>query len=180
MKIQKIIILATVLLGWMGLTSAAQEASTPSNTVTTAKVTLAPTQGNTASGTVTFTQAPNGVKITGLITGLTPGKHGFHIHEFGDCSAADAASAGGHFNPTHMMHGAPDAVAHHEGDMGNLIADSTGKAQYEYLDNSMYLQGADSILGRSVIVHEKVDDLTTQPTGNSGARVACGVIGAVK
>ena len=103
-----------------------------------------------------------------------------HIHEFGDCSAADATSAGGHFNPGKHPHAGPDMPMRHEGDLGNLTADAAGKAHYERVDKDLKLTGDDSIIGRSVIVHEKVDDLKTQPTGNAGARVACGVVGVAK
>jgi Cu-Zn family superoxide dismutase len=119
------------------------------------------------------------VQVVADITGLTPGKHAFHIHEFGDCSAADAATAGTHYNPTHKPHGAPDAAEHHVGDMGNLEADSTGKAHLELKSKLLKFSGEDSILGRGVIIHEKVDDWS-QPVGNAGGRVACGVVGVAK
>jgi len=135
--------------------------------------------GSQVTGTVTFTKTGDTVSVVADITGLTPGKHGFHIHEFGDCSATDASSAGGHFNPMHKPHGAPDAAERHAGDMGNLEADSTGKAHLELKDSMLKLSGENSILGRGVIVHEKVDDWS-QPTGNAGGRLACGVIGVAK
>ena len=135
--------------------------------------------GSQVTGTVTFTKMGDTVQVVADITGLKPGKHGFHIHEFGDCSAADASSAGSHFNPTKMPHGAPDAAERHAGDLGNLEADSTGKAHLELKDNMLKLSGENSILGRGAIVHEKVDDWS-QPTGNAGGRVACGVIGVAK
>lgn len=135
--------------------------------------------GSQVMGTVTFTKTGDTVQVVADITGLTPGKHGFHIHEFGDCSAADASSAGGHFNPMHKPHGAPDAAERHAGDLGNLEADSTGKAHLELKDSMLKLSGENSILGRGVIVHEKVDDWS-QPTGNAGGRQACGVIGVAK
>jgi Cu-Zn family superoxide dismutase len=141
---------------------------------------LSPTKGSNVSGVVTFTKVDGGVMIIADMTGLTPGKHGFHIHEFGDCSAADATSAGGHFNPHNMEHGAPDALMRHAGDFGNLEADESGKAHYERMDTIISLKGAHSIIGHGVIVHEKADDLKSQPTGNAGARVACGVIGVAK
>src|SRR5438132_2131831 len=140
---------------------------------------LHPTAGNNVTGSVTFTQSGEVVLVVADITGLTPGKHGFHIHEFGDCSAADASSAGGHFNPMKKPHGAPDAAERHEGDLGNIEADSTGKAHLELKDKMLKLSGENSILGRGVIVHEKVDDWS-QPTGNAGSRQACGVIGVAK
>jgi len=137
---------------------------------------LHPTEGNNVQGTVTFTKAPNGVRIVAVVRNLEPGKHGFHIHEHGDCSAHDASSAGGHFNPTGKKHGGPDNPERHVGDMGNLEADENGIAHYDRIDELMTLTGKDSIIGRSVVVHAGEDDLHTQPTGNSGARIACGVI----
>jgi Cu-Zn family superoxide dismutase len=141
---------------------------------------LHPTAGNNVTGLVTFTKSGDEVKVVADITGLTPAKHGFHIHEFGDCSSSDGNSAGGHFNPTHKQHGAPDASDRHAGDLGNIEADASGKAHLEWSDKVMKLSGADSIVGHAVIVHEKVDDLKTQPTGNAGGRLACGVIGVAK
>ena len=135
--------------------------------------------GSQVTGTVTFTKMGDTVQVVADVTGLTPGKHGFHIHEFGDCSATDASSAGGHFNPMKKPHGAPDAAERHAGDLGNLEADSTGKAHLELKDNMLKLSGENSILGRGLIVHEKVDDWS-QPTGNAGSRQACGVIGVAK
>ena len=141
---------------------------------------LSPTKGNSVSGTVTFTRFQTGVKIVADVSGLTPGLHGFHVHEFGDCSAPDAASAGGHFNPTQTHHGAPDMPFRHVGDFGNLVADASGNAHYERVDTIIVLNGGNSVIGHALIVHEKVDDLKTQPTGNAGGRVACGVIGVAK
>jgi Cu-Zn family superoxide dismutase len=141
---------------------------------------LHPTSGSNVTGTITFTASGNEVKVVADVTGLTPGKHGFHVHEFGDCSSPDGNSAGGHFNPTHKQHGAPDAADRHDGDLGNVVADSSGKAHLEWTDKVMKLSGPDTIIGRSMIVHEKEDDLKTQPTGNSGGRLACGVIGVAK
>jgi Cu-Zn family superoxide dismutase len=139
---------------------------------------LAPSSGSNVSGTVTFTQQGNGVRVVAHLTGLSEGTHGFHIHEKGDCSAPDASSAGGHFNPFGHDHGAPAAATdkRHAGDLGNIEAKASGKADYERTDTVLSFTGEASILGRSVIVHEKADDLTTQPTGNAGGRVACGVI----
>jgi len=141
---------------------------------------LHPTAGNNVTGSVTFTKSGDEVKVVADVTGLTPGKHGFHIHEFGDCSSSDGSSAGGHFNPTHKQHGAPDASDRHAGDLGNIEADASGKAHLEWSDKVMKFSGADSIVGHAMIVHEKVDDLKTQPTGNAGGRLACGVIGVAK
>jgi len=141
---------------------------------------LYPTQGNNVSGTITFTQTEKGVKVVADIQGLSKGKHGFHIHEFGDCSSADGMTAGGHYNPEGKTHGAPMAMSRHMGDMGNLEADESGNAHLEYIDTVIKLNGPNSILGKSIIVHQGEDDLKSQPSGNAGPRVACGVIGAAK
>ncbi|HKQ96541.1 MAG TPA: superoxide dismutase family protein, partial [Candidatus Polarisedimenticolia bacterium] len=126
---------------------------------------------------VVFTAGKDGVHVVADLTGLTPGEHGFHIHEKGDCSAPDGTSAGGHFNPGGHPHGAPGAE-HHVGDLGNITADASGKAHLEGIFAFMSMTGADSIVGRAVIVHAAADDLKTQPTGNAGGRQACGVIKA--
>lgn len=146
--------------------------------VSEASATLQPTEGSTVNGIVRFTQEEDGVLIKADLTGLTPGKHGFHIHENGDCSAADATSAGGHFNPADKDHGAPDVDDRHAGDFGNVEADKDGNATYERLDKVAALNGPDTIVGRAVIVHDGEDDLKTQPTGDAGSRGACGVISA--
>jgi Cu-Zn family superoxide dismutase len=141
---------------------------------------LYPTQGNNVSGTITFTQTDKGVKVIADVQGLSQGKHGFHIHEFGDCSSADGTSAGGHFNPDGKQHGAPMSMMRHMGDMGNIEADASGKAHLEYVDAVIKLTGPNSIIGKSIIVHKGEDDLKSQPAGNAGPRVACGVIGTAK
>ena len=143
----------------------------------TASATLAPTAGNTASGSVTFAQKGDKVTVSAKLSGLVPGGHGFHIHEKGDCSAPDAMSAGGHFNPTGKPHGAPDAADHHAGDLPMLQADAGGNATLTAdLGGLTIGAGATDIVGKSVILHKAADDYKTQPTGNSGARIACGVI----
>jgi Cu-Zn family superoxide dismutase len=138
--------------------------------------TLYPTEGNNVTGTVTFTKSGEVVKIVADLEGLTPGKHGFHIHENGDCSSPDGTSAGGHFNPTSMKHGAPEDSERHAGDFGNIEADENGKAHLEMTDSQISFTGENSIIGKGIIVHAGEDDFTTQPTGDAGARVACGVI----
>lgn len=149
--------------------------------VTRAVAVLHPTEGSAARGVVTFTQGEGHVLVEAEITGLTrSGPHGFHIHEWGDCSAPDAMSAGGHFNPHGRAHGGPETAERHAGDFGNIEADETGRAVFRREDTKIRLNGPDSILGRAVIVHVDPDDLTSQPTGNAGARAACGVIGAAK
>jgi len=141
---------------------------------------LHPTEGNEVSGIVTFTNTDGGIKIVANLEGLTPGKHGFHIHEYGDCSRLDGKSAGGHFNPDGKKHGAPNSEERHVGDLGNLLANEDGKAYYEIIDSYISFSGPHSIIGRAIIVHAGEDDLTSQPTGAAGARVACGVIGLTK
>lgn len=128
-------------------------------------------------GAVTFTKVGDDVQVVADIQNLTPGKHGFHIHEKGDCSAPDASSAGAHFNPTMKHHGGPATADHHSGDLGNIEADASGKAHLDW-KGKLSLAGTDSIIGKSIVVHEKEDDLKTDPSGNSGARVGCGVINA--
>jgi Cu-Zn family superoxide dismutase len=141
---------------------------------------LHPTGGNSVSGIVTFTKEANGIRVVADIKGLTPGVHGFHIHDYGDCSSADGNSAGGHFNPMEMPHSAPTSEKRHIGDLGNITADDSGNAKLDWLDTHISFEGHHSIIGRSVIVHASPDDLTSQPTGAAGARVACGVIGVAK
>ena len=141
---------------------------------------LSPTKGSSVQGVVTFEAVEKGVHVVANVWGLTPGKHGFHIHEFGDCSSDSGTSAGGHFNPSGMKHGAPESENRHAGDMGNIEADKNGNAHLDYVDHTITLQGTASIIGRGVIVHAKEDDLNTQPTGNAGGRLACGVIGIAK
>ena len=148
--------------------------------MTKAIAVLHPTKGSKVEGTVTFTKSGDEMKVVADITGLAPGKHGFHIHEFGDCSAPDGTSAGGHFNPGNDPHAGHDADKRHVGDLGNIEAGASGKAHLELTDKMMSFSGENSILGRGLIVHEKADDLKTQPTGNAGGRVACGVIGVAK
>lgn len=164
----------------IALCFSAQAVFAAEDTSVSAQAALSPTKGSSVTGVVSFTPVKDGVKIVADITGLAPGEHGFHIHEFGDCSAPDAASAGGHFNPEHKAHGAPDAPEHHVGDLGNVTADASGKVHYELIDKKLAFTGKDSILGRGVIVHANPDDLHSQPVGNAGGRVACGIVGVVK
>ena len=140
---------------------------------------LSPTEGNETRGTVTFTQEGNSVRVVAAVTGLQPNEsHGFHVHEVGDCSAPDATSAGDHFNPHGSPHGGPDDSVEnrHIGDLGNLEADDNGSAEYDRTVDGLTLSGADSIVGKSVLVHAQEDDLESQPTGDAGARLACGVV----
>ncbi len=148
---------------------------------TKAVAVLIPTKsGAGVAGTITFTKTEQGTKIVAEITGLTPGKHGFHVHEFGDASSPDGKAAGGHFNPKKMVHGDPSKTApRHLGDLGNIEADASGKATYDMVDPDLPLSGPNSILGHGVVIHEKADDFG-QPVGNAGGRVAVGVIGVAK
>jgi Cu-Zn family superoxide dismutase len=134
--------------------------------------------GSKISGTVTFTETANGVAVTAHLTGIEgSGPRGFHLHETGNCSAADFSSAGGHFNPTGAAHGAPDSPEHHAGDLGNVEVGADGTVHLERVSTMLTVaSGPNSVVGRAVILHEKADDLTTQPTGNAGGRVACGVV----
>jgi superoxide dismutase, Cu-Zn family len=142
-----------------------------------ALATVQPLGSSAVKGFVLFTPLDHGVEINADITGLAPGSHGFHIHEFGDCSAADGSSAGPHFNPEGMPHGAPGAEASHAGDYGNLEADADGRATLKLVSHRITLdRSVTGVLGRSVIVHETADDLATQPTGAAGGRIGCGVI----
>ncbi len=138
---------------------------------------LAATTGNTAAGTVTFMQKGDKVIVHARVSGLTPGLHGFHIHEKGDCSSGDGMSSGGHFNPHGKGHSYPTVEDRHAGDMPMLAADAAGNAVMTgELDVITIGGGAADIVGKAVIVHKDPDDFKTQPTGNAGARVACGVI----
>lgn len=157
--------------------SAAVMAATP---VTKAVAPLSPLGSSGVSGSVTFTKTEGGVKVAAKLSGLTEGAHGFHVHEFGDCSAPDGSSAGGHFNPANAPHAGPTEAHRHAGDMGNVSAGKEGTATVEYVDTHVSFEGPNSILGRGVIVHANPDDLKTQPTGNAGGRIACGVVGVVK
>lgn len=143
-------------------------------------VTLLPTENSNVRGKVTFTQEKEGVRIVADIQGLKPGLHGFHVHEHGDCSAHDGSSAGGHFNPTNKRHGGPESIEHHVGDLGNVLANDDGKAHYDQLNKEISLNGVNTIIGRSIVVHADPDDFKTQPAGNSGARLACGEITTTK
>ena len=152
-------------------------ASGGSTPIESAVAVIHPTVSNQASGTVLFREKSDGVHLKIDIRGLTPGKHGFHVHKFGDCSANNGASAGGHFDPHGMNHGGPGKETRHIGDLGNITADEDGRALIEKLDNTVSLNGEQGIIGRAIIIHAKPDDLHSQPTGAAGPRVGCGVIG---
>lgn len=145
----------------------------------TALVLMQPTEGNTASGELRLTDTEAGVRIAGTLHGVAPGStHGFHVHETGDCSAPDASSAGGHFAPQDEPHGDPDSLQHHAGDMPNQQAGPAGDIEVDVLLDRVELGsgGPLDIAGRALILHAQADDYTTQPAGDAGARIACGVI----
>jgi Cu-Zn family superoxide dismutase len=180
MKKLGVVVLALLLGGVWFSASDAQQSQKSGTAITKAVCVLHHTQGHKAHGTIWFTRRGGEIEITGEITGLKPGLHAFHVHEYGDCSAPDASSAGGHFNPEHKMHGNITARERHVGDLGNIMADGTGRAVINIQDREIRFSGPHSIIGRGLIVHEKPDDFKTQPTGNAGGRVACGVIGIAK
>lgn len=158
--------------------SAVATDETPTEQVAVAE--LAPTEDHRAAGTVTFVLVGDRMQVSGSLSGLEPGKHAVHVHETGDCSAPDASSAGGHFTPDEDPHGAPSDPAgqHHAGDLGNVEADDEGRATFRKLDSELRFSGDYSVVGRAVVVHRGADDLTSQPSGDAGVRVACGVIEA--
>ncbi|MEO8752652.1 MAG: superoxide dismutase family protein [Casimicrobiaceae bacterium] len=164
-------------IGWIIATAlvAGCASTMPAGPKASAK--LEPTKGNTANGTVTFAQKGDKVVVDVRLAGLTPGGHGFHIHEKGDCSSGDGMSTGGHFNPRTKPHAMPTTPDRHAGDLPMLVADANGNAAVVVeLDVITIGSGETDIVGRGLIVHKDPDDYTTQPTGNSGARVACGAI----
>jgi Cu-Zn family superoxide dismutase len=155
--------------------------------MTDAVAVIQPLGDSKVTGKVTFHLTDSGVKVVADVEGLPAGKHGFHIHEFGDVSdSAKGMSTGGHYDPMGSKHhvlpnddGTMPAGMHHAGDMGNLVADDSGKAHLEITLPDVSINGINAIVGRGVIVHEKPDD-GGQPTGNAGGRIACGVIGVAK
>ena len=143
----------------------------------TAVANLEPTAGNTARGTVTFTNEGAHVRVSANVSGLKPGaEHAFHVHDKGDCSSGDGMSTGGHFNPSNNPHG-PQSAPHHAGDMPSLVADSHGNANASFTLRGVSIGGPEAdLVGKGLIVHRDPDDYKTQPTGNAGPRIACAVI----
>lgn len=164
------------ILGVVVAAVAGCASTTPAGPV--ARTELKPTAGNSVSGWVQFEQVGSQVRISAELRGLKPNaEHGFHVHDKGDCSSSDGMSAGGHFNPGGKAHAHHGQAERHAGDMPNLQADSSGVARLNW--NSALLSvasGPASVVGRSVIVHRDPDDYRSQPAGNSGPRLACGVI----
>jgi Cu-Zn family superoxide dismutase len=144
-----------------------------------ASATLAPKSGNaTLSGQAKFTQTAEGVKLVLQLEGSPPGQHGAHIHEKGDCGDAEAKNAGAHWNPEGHPHGAPPASSSHLGDLGNVTIDQDGKGHLELTSGDWAIGGGSpqDVIGKAIVIHADVDDLVTDPAGNSGARIGCGVI----
>lgn len=169
---------STLLLSLPGCDTEERESAPPQ--VERAAVMLTPIGDSGVQGTVQFARTADGVHVTGRITGLTPGQHGFHVHEFGDVSDTRAGkSAGGHFAPRRLPHGRRTAEKRHVGDLGNINADDQGVATIDFTDSTIALSGAHMILGRALVVHAQVDKFT-QPSGEAGERVAFGVIGIAK
>lgn len=165
----------TFLLPACALVLAACATSAPEAPSVNATVRAA--SGSKVTGHVKFTQVMSRVRIDAQLSGLEPGEHGFHVHEKGDCSAADAASAGPHFDPDGKKHGGLETSERHGGDLGNLTADASGTVNATIWAEGISLStGRDGLIGRAIVVHAGADDLSTDPAGNSGARVGCGVI----
>jgi superoxide dismutase, Cu-Zn family len=142
-----------------------------------AKALVESRSGSTVTGTALFTPVEGGVRVQLSVEGAAPGEHGVHLHEKGDCTDPKAASAGGHFNPGGMHHGGLTTGERHGGDFGNLVAGADGKGSIDVVAKGLSLEGAaDGVVGKAIVVHEKTDDQKTDPSGNSGARVGCGVV----
>ena len=153
--------------------------STGSHQTKKVSLNLESKSGSQVIGTAIFTEKKGVVYMEAKLKNLKPGIHAIHIHEKADCSATDASSAGGHWNPTFKKHGKWTASEHHKGDIGNFIANSKGEGQIHFKTDEWCISCDDNtknIVGKGLIVHENLDDFTTQPTGNAGARVACSAI----
>ncbi len=142
-----------------------------------ATATMNATSGSSVHGTVQLTQLADGsVDVVVNLAGVPPGVHGFHIHEKGDCGD-NGNAAGGHYNPSGVAHGSPAADPHHAGDWGNVTADGDGNVNTRFTTHSITVaEGPMTSLGHAIILHANPDDLQTQPTGNAGPRIACGVV----
>lgn len=185
MRIQTMAVMAAVALAACSSTPAVKPevpvtaAPAQVGTLMQAEAALAPASASIVSGRLVLVSQPGGVRITGTLGGLRPHQQaGFHVHERGDCSAVDGSSAGAHFNPTGSHHGRHGQPPHHLGDIDNLQADAAGRVAVDtYLSGVVLGGGAlNDVLGRALIVHSQADDYRSQPAGNAGARVACGVI----
>lgn len=175
---RKILVLAVAA---MALTACPKKKEEKKPEVMKAGANVEARSGSKVSGTVVFETSGDGrLKMTLNLQGLTPGDHGVHIHETGDCSAPDAASAGAHFNPESTTHGAPGSAAHHAGDLGNINANANGTGAMSVAVGGLSLNDKKtSVVGKAIIVHEKADDMTTQPGGGAAGRIGCAVIVAM-
>lgn len=158
-------------------TAPSLEAASAAGTPKMVEVTLEPKSGSKLTGKAVLTEMPDGVNVVLSVENVTPGDHGAHVHEKGDCSAEDGSSAGGHFNPGGHPHALPADSPRHLGDFGNITVGQDGKGKLELLAAGANLKENDpsSFLGKAIIVHEKKDD-GGQPTGNAGGRIGCGEI----
>jgi superoxide dismutase, Cu-Zn family len=171
---------AVVCLLVLGMQNqAAQGQAHAAGAVSKAEGQLIPTKNSTVKGTIYFEKTSHGMHVHGEITGLTPGEHGFHVHEFGVWSP-DGMATGGHFNPAGASHAGHDSPKRHVGDLGNVKADEKGKAVIDLEDDALSFEGANCILGRGLVVHEKADDLKSQPAGAAGGRLAVAIIGVAR
>jgi Cu-Zn family superoxide dismutase len=145
--------------------------------LSSARATMEARSGSQATGTATFTERGGTAAVVVEVSGASPGTHGLHVHETGDCSASDATSAGPHFNPDNAPHDGLGPGPRHAGDLGNIAVAADGRGRAEVAAASLSVQpGPHSVVGRAVVLHEAPDDLVSQPAGNSGARIACGII----
>lgn len=170
------------ILALLWPTLAAKGDNWPEGTTPFAKTELTAKSGSSVKGVVEFAHAGQSLVVRGEFSNLTPGNHGVHLHQIGNCSSPDASSAGDHFDFSPHKHGGPNAEARHAGDLGNLVADKDGNAKLLVTvraPKAKEFTGWNAIVGKSFVVHEKADDFKTQPSGNSGARVACGEVRAV-
>ena len=164
-------ILVTIMLALVVVACA------PTEQIKPVLVMMEPKSDSTATGVIALSQTNDLVTIKIDMTGVSPGMHGFHIHEKGNCSPANASAAGGHFNPSNMTHGNPAGVTRHAGDQLSLEANAQGEIRTIITTEAITLNtGQNSIAGKSFVLHADPDDYTTQPAGNSGKRIACGVI----
>ncbi len=145
-----------------------------------ASATIESKSDSTVTGSISFTMKGDKIWVEAKLTGLTPGEHGFHVHEKGDCSSPDGKSAGGHFNPASVDHGGPDMELHHAGDLGNIVANAEGVAEMKVELPTSFLsldaKADNNIIDRAVVVHGGTDDMKSQPSGAAGPRVGCGVV----
>lgn len=174
--------IATLVLVLSGCSSGVRSAGANVSAGPVAHATIQPLAGSGVTGTVTFTQEYPGTNVRYNITGLPPGPHGFHVHAQGSCANGEdgtpGGAAGGHFDPFNTMHGSPDATRdrRHVGDFGNIVANASGTASGVLKDGLIEFEGPNAITGLALIIHVQRDDLTSQPTGDSGDRVGCGIV----